>query len=115
LLSPKLARHIAEIAIVAEILIIASAVTFHTGIRESFVTVTATESTVFPFPSVACAIPNIVFIGVRAVAFFGGVGVVLTHTAVISLVVLPVFPQAILFGCLSVRCPRCQEQRSDTR
>jgi len=28
------------------------------------------------FPMIACAVPNVVFLGVRAVAFFGGVGVV---------------------------------------
>jgi hypothetical protein len=61
---PKLAGHITEIAVVAKVLIIASAVTFHAGVRESFVTVMTTETAVFPFPSVARAIPNVVFLGV---------------------------------------------------
>jgi len=103
LLSSQFAGHRSPISVIAKVRIVADiAVTADTAVKR----VAGAQG----FPMMACAVPNIVFLGIRAVSAFNSVGVTLAHTAIVSLVVLPIFPQAIVFGCLSVRC-RCIKHR----
>jgi hypothetical protein len=117
---PELAGHIAHIAAMTHILVVSTAIAPGAGVCERSVPVSATKLLVFPFPSVARAIPNVVLVGI-------GTGVKgkaflchdLLYAAIKAGALIRIFEgftvlPALLHARLGVCCPCCQEQRSDT-